>query len=135
MKSLTKEKQELYANTNICKEKFENKYLKDKNIVKLEIIVIIQGNTGAVDSIYNLKYSVPKNIWIVSHNGSNYDYHFVKKELEEEFKKILVQEKTLTNTQPLQFQQKKKLQELTKMEKKIQKIYLLYYNLLITPGL
>ena len=44
MKSLTKEKQELYANTNICKEKFENKYLKDKNIVKLEIIVIIQGS-------------------------------------------------------------------------------------------
>ena len=44
MKSLTKEKQELYANTNICKEKFENKYLKDKNIVKLEIIVIIQEN-------------------------------------------------------------------------------------------
>ena len=63
---------------------------KIKNFVKLEIIVIIQGNTGAVDSIYNLKYSVPKNIWIVSHNGSNYDYHFVKKELEEELKKILV---------------------------------------------
>ena len=61
--------------------------MKDKNIIKLEIIVIIQGNTGAVDSIYNLKYSVPKNIWIVSHNGSNYDYHFVKKELEEELKK------------------------------------------------
>ena len=85
--------EESYGNAKICyicKEKFENKYLKDKNIVKLEIIVIIQGNTGAVDSIYNLKYSVPKNIWIVSHNGSNYDYHFVKKELEEEFKKILV---------------------------------------------
>ena len=60
---------------------------KIKNFVKLEIIVIIQGNTGAVDSIYNLKYSVPKKIWIVSHNGSNYDYHFVKKELEEELKK------------------------------------------------
>ena len=44
MKSLTKEKQELYANTNICKEKFENKYLKDKNIVKLDIIFIIQEN-------------------------------------------------------------------------------------------
>ena len=26
----------------ICKEKFENKYVKDKNIVKLEIIFIIQ---------------------------------------------------------------------------------------------
>ena len=30
----------------IYKEKFENKYLKDKkNIIKLEIIAIIQGNT------------------------------------------------------------------------------------------
>ena len=45
MKLLTKEKQESYENAqicNICKEKFENKYLKD--IMKLEIIVIIQGN-------------------------------------------------------------------------------------------
>ena len=46
MKLLTKEWQESYENTIICyirKEKIENKYLK-KNIVKLEIIVIIQGN-------------------------------------------------------------------------------------------
>ena len=27
-----------------AKQKFENEYLKDKNIVKLEVIVIIQGN-------------------------------------------------------------------------------------------
>ena len=47
MKLLTKEQQESYENGKICyicKEKFENKYLKDKKIVKLEIIVIIQGN-------------------------------------------------------------------------------------------
>ena len=47
MKLLTKEQQESYENvkiSNICKEKLENKYLKDKNIVKLEIIVNIQGN-------------------------------------------------------------------------------------------
>ena len=46
MKLLTKEQQEYYENAkicNFCKEKFKNKYLKDKNIVKLEIIVIIQG--------------------------------------------------------------------------------------------
>ena len=36
-------------------------------------------------SIYNLKYSVPKEIPIVFHNGSNYNYHFRKKELAEEF--------------------------------------------------
>ena len=47
MKLLTKEQQESYENAKIryiCKEKFENKYLKDKNIAKLEIIVIIQEN-------------------------------------------------------------------------------------------
>ena len=46
MKLLTKEQQESYENAKICyfcKEKFKNKYLKDKNIVKLEIIVFIQG--------------------------------------------------------------------------------------------
>ena len=37
MKLLTKEQEEPYENTKIyyiCKEKFENKSLKDKNIVK-----------------------------------------------------------------------------------------------------
>ena len=34
---------------------------------------------GAARSIYNLKYSVPKNILIIFHNGSNYDHHFIKK--------------------------------------------------------
>ena len=29
----------------MCKEKFENRYLKDKDIVKLEIIANMQGNT------------------------------------------------------------------------------------------
>ena len=47
MKLLTKEKQKSYGNANICyicKDKFKNKYLKYKNIVKLEIIVIILEN-------------------------------------------------------------------------------------------
>ena len=42
---------------------------------------------GAVYSICNLKNSVPKKIPIVFHNGSNYDYHLIIKELAEEFKK------------------------------------------------
>ena len=41
---------------------------------------------GAAHSICNSKYSVPKKIHIVFHNGSNYDYHFIIKELAEEFK-------------------------------------------------
>ena len=47
MRLLTKEQQESYENPKICyicKGKFDNKYLKDKKVVKLEIILIIQGN-------------------------------------------------------------------------------------------
>ena len=57
------------------------------NIVKLEIIVIILGNRNAACSICDFKYGVPEKITIVFHNGSNYDYHFIIKELAEEFKK------------------------------------------------
>ena len=35
----------------------------------------------------DLKYSVPKKIPIAFHNVSNYDYHFIIKELAEEFQK------------------------------------------------
>ena len=48
MKLLTKEQQESYENAKIyyiCKDIFEKKPFEDKkNIVSLEIIVIIQGN-------------------------------------------------------------------------------------------
>ena len=57
--------------------------LKIKNIVKLGTIVIIQGNIDVLHVAY-LKYSVPKRILIVFHNGSNYDYHFIINELKEE---------------------------------------------------
>ena len=39
----------------VCKEKFENKYLKYKKIVKLEIIVIIQGNKKVLRIAYLIK--------------------------------------------------------------------------------
>ena len=38
-------------------------------------------------SICNLKYRVPKKIPMDFHNRSNYDYHFIIKELAEKFKK------------------------------------------------
>ena len=41
---------------------------------------------GAAHNICNLRYKVPKEIPIVFHNGSIYDYHFIIKELVEEFK-------------------------------------------------
>ena len=38
-------------------------------------------------STSNLKNSVPKKISIAVHNGSNCDYHFITKQLAEEFEK------------------------------------------------
>ena len=55
MKLLSKEQQESYGNLKICyncNEKLENKYLKLKNITKLEIINIIQGNIEVLHIAY-----------------------------------------------------------------------------------
>ena len=41
---------------------------------------------GATHDICNLRYKKPKEIPVVFHNGSTYDYHFIIKELAEEFK-------------------------------------------------
>ena len=41
---------------------------------------------GAAHSISNLSYKVPQEIPVKIHNGSKYDYHFLTKELAEEFK-------------------------------------------------
>ena len=45
-------------------------------------------NRGAAHSICNLKYRVSKRIPIVFHNGSNYDYYLIIKELAEVIIKI-----------------------------------------------
>ena len=79
----------------------------------------------AAHRICNSEYSAPKKIPIVFHNRSNYDYHFLIKKLAEEFKKHFTclgenTEKYVTFTVLI----KKKLQELIKMAKKLQKIYL-----------
>ena len=91
MRLLTKEQQESYENAKICyicQEKFENKYLKDKKFRKVRDHCHYTGEyRGAAHSICNLKYSVPKKIPIVFHNGSNYGYHFIIKWLEKEFEK------------------------------------------------
>ena len=58
-------------------------------------------------SIYNLKYSVPKNTPIVFRNVSNYEYHFIIKELGNEFSKQFTclgenTEKYITFTIPIE---------------------------------
>ena len=90
MKLLIKEQHESYENAKvcyICKEKFENKYLKDKKYCKVGDHYHYSGEyRGSAHSISNLKYNVPKKVSIVFHNGYNYDNHFIIKELAEEFK-------------------------------------------------
>ena len=41
---------------------------------------------GATHNICNLRYKIPKEIPIVFHNGSVYDYHFINEQLAIEFK-------------------------------------------------
>ena len=55
MNLLTKEQKQSYENAKIYyiyKEKFENKYVKDKNIVKLEVTAIIQGTVELLRLAY-----------------------------------------------------------------------------------
>ena len=40
---------------------------------------------GATHSICNWRYKTPKEIPVVSHNGSTYDYHFIINQLAKEF--------------------------------------------------
>ena len=62
--------------------------MKDKKYCKVRDHCHYTGEySGAVHSICNLKYSVPKKIPIVFHNGSHYHYHFIIKKLAEVFKK------------------------------------------------
>ena len=52
----------------------------------IEIIAIIHGNIEVLH-IVCLKFSLLKKIPIVLNNESNYSYHLIIKELEEQFKK------------------------------------------------
>ena len=77
-----------------------------------------------------------KKFLIDFYNESNYDYHFIIKELAGESKKQFTSlgentEKDITFTILIE----KELQELIKMEKKLQKIYIIYYSLLIVQDL
>ena len=88
---------------------------------------------GVAHSICSLKYNVPKKIHIVFHNGSNYHYPFIIKELAEESKKQFTclgenSEKYITFTVPIE-------QEVTKIDKRLQKICLTCYNLFIVRDL
>ena len=83
---LTKEEKINYNDQQICyicKKEFDK---SDKKHHKVRDHCHYTGKyRGAAHNICNLRYKVPKEIPVVFHNGSTYDYHFITKELVKEF--------------------------------------------------
>ena len=83
---LTKEEKVNYNDQKvcyICKKEFEK---SDKKHHKVRDHCHYTGKyRGAAHNICNLRYKAPKEIPVVFHNGSTYDYHFIIKELAKEF--------------------------------------------------
>ena len=80
-------KEKIYHNKQkicyICKKEFDN---NDKRQQKVRDHCHYSGKyRGAAHNICNLRYKVPKEIPVVIHNGSTYDYHVIIKELVKEF--------------------------------------------------
>ena len=82
---------------------------------------------------YEIYIVYQKKILTAFHNGSHYDCHFVTKKLAEEFEKQVTNlgennKKYITFTVPIE-------EELARIDKNGEKIYLTYYNLLIAHDL
>ena len=78
---LTKEEEDNYNKENICyiwKKEFNNDKIRDH-------CHITGKYRGAAHNTCNLRYKIPRNIPVIFHNGSTYDYHFMIKELVREF--------------------------------------------------
>ena len=81
MIQLTKEEEDDYKKENIfyiCKKEFNNDKVRDH-------CHFTGKYRGAAHNTCNLRYKIPKNIPVIFHNGSTYDYHFIIKELACEF--------------------------------------------------
>ena len=85
----TNEQQDPYENAKICyifKETFKDKHTKANKYKKIRNHCCYTCEyKSAVHSICNLKYSKPKEITIIFHNGSTHDYHIVIKDLAAKF--------------------------------------------------
>ena len=93
MMPLTGEEKETHENQKICyicKQEFctdENNKKEFKLKQKVRDHSHYTGKyRGAAHSICNLRYKISKEIPVVFHNGSTYDYHFIIKQLAREFK-------------------------------------------------
>ena len=117
----------LYVRINMFKLKYE--YTNDKKYRTVRDHCHYTGKyRGAVNSICNLKYSSPKEILVVFHNGSNFDYNVTTKELGKEFEEDIHglgenNKKYKDFSYPI-------TRELVKMDRKLQKTYLTNYDLL-----
>ena len=108
--------------------------MKDKKYRKVRDHCHYTGEyRDAPHSICNLKYSLLKKIPIAVHNKSNYHYHFIIKQLAEQFEEQFTclgenTGKYITFTILIE-------KKFTRIEKQLQKIYPKYYNLLIAQDL
>ena len=65
----------------------EKEFITDKKYYKVKEHCHYTGKLrGAAHNICNLRYKIPKEIPVVFHNGSTYDYHFIIKQFANEFK-------------------------------------------------
>ena len=72
----------------ICGKTILKKLFKNINYQKVRDHCHFTGKyRGAAHSICNLKFNVPNEIPVVFQNGSNYYYHFIIKELANEFER------------------------------------------------
>ena len=82
-------KEKIYHNKQkvcyICKKEFDNNDNDKKQQKVRDHCHYIGKYRGAAHNICILRYKVPKEIPVVFHNGSTYDYHFIIKELVKEF--------------------------------------------------
>ena len=83
MISLTTKEKIFHNKQKACKNEFN---INDKKNYKVrDHCHYTRKYRGAAHNICNLRYKAPKDIPIVFHNGSTYDYHFIIKELVKEF--------------------------------------------------
>ena len=79
-------KEKIYHKQKLCyifKKEFDNN--DKKNYKVRDHCHYTSKYRGAAHNICKLRYKVPKEVPIVFHNGSTYDYHFIMKELVKEF--------------------------------------------------
>ena len=69
----------------ICKKEFITSDNNNKHYKVRDHCHYTGKYRGAAHNICNLRYKIPKDIPIIFHNGSTYDYNFIIRELVKEF--------------------------------------------------